>query len=106
MGGELLLGSIDFRTTEHGDRSDVDGRTRNQWPEFRALWPLLWTVQYLYNKHLPEYAEAQAKKAASARESAADFLLRNAGIEAICSSDSRMLTSKDDIAEELGEDGG
>lgn len=101
MGGELLLGWIDFAQRSMGIAPMLTAETRNQWPEFRALWPLLWTLQYLYNKHLPEYAEAQAKKAASARESAADFLLRSGGIELMVSWDSRLLTSKDDIAEEL-----
>jgi hypothetical protein len=84
-----LKGSMggDFAQRSMGIAPMLTAETRNQWPEFRALWPLLWTFQYLYNKHLPEYAEAQAKKAASARESLADFLLRNGGIEAIFNSD-------------------
>ena len=58
-------------------------------------------MQYLYSNYLPNYATRQADGAECARESGADYLLRTAGIEAMGSSQSRMLTSKDDIGEEL-----
>jgi len=100
-GGELLLGWLDMARRSMGTFPGLTAETRTQWATFRELWPLLWMIQYLYNKFLPEYSAKQQRKAESARETAADYLLRTAGIEVMGSSDGRKLTSKDDIAEEL-----
>jgi hypothetical protein len=58
-------------------------------------------MQLFYDKVLSKYSKKQGKRAESARETPADYLLRSAGIEVMGSSDGRKLTSKDDIAEEL-----
>ena len=100
-GGELLLGWLDMARRSMGTFPGLTTETRTQWATFRELWLLLWVIQYLYNKFLPEYSAKQQQKAGSARETLADYLLRTAGIEVMGSSDGRKLTSKDDIAEEL-----
>ena len=100
-GGELLLGWLDMARRSMGTFPGLTTETRTQWATFRELWLLLWMIQYLYNKFLPKYSAKQQQKAGSARETAADYLLRTAGIEVMGSSDGRKLTSKDDIAEEL-----
>jgi hypothetical protein len=100
-GGELLLGWLDMARRSMGTFPGLTTETRTQWATFRELWPLLWMIQYLYNKFLPEYSAKQQQKAGSARETLADYLLRTAGIEVMGSSDGRKLISKDDIAEEL-----
>jgi hypothetical protein len=100
-GGELLLGWLDMARRSMGTFPGLTTETRTQWATFRELWPMLWMIQYLYNKFLPKCSAKQQKKAGSARETAADYLLRTAGIEVIGSSEERKLTSKDDIAEEL-----
>ena len=100
-GGELLLGWLDMARRSMGTFPGLTTETRTQWATFRELWPLLWTMQLFYDKVLSKYSKKQGKKAESARETPADYMLRSAGIEVIGSSDGRKLTSKDDIAEEL-----
>ena len=78
MGGELLFGWILFPSQEKngGIVSTLTAATREQWPEFRNLWPLLWRIQHQFNQHLPEIANAQKAKAASAKESYLDYIFR------------------------------
>lgn len=78
MGGELLFGWILFPSQEKGGGlvPTLTADTRTQWPKFRNLWPLLWRIQHQFNQHLPEFANKQKAKAASARESYLDYLFR------------------------------
>jgi len=74
-GGEQLFGWIEF---------PQDGRvapmltadTREQWPQFRELWPLLYFMQYWFWKMLPDVAEKQNASAAAAREPFVDYVFR------------------------------
>jgi hypothetical protein len=77
-GGELLFGWIMFAEQEKGGTVApmLTAATREQWPEFRNLWPLLWRIQHHFNQHLPEIANVQKVKAASAKESYLDYLFR------------------------------
>jgi len=101
-GGELLLGWLDMARRSLGTYTAMTAETRSQWATFRELWPLLWTIQHFYNKHLREYAQPQMAQAQTARESPVDYLLRTAGITSMGSSDTgRVVKSKDDIREEL-----
>jgi len=78
VGGELLFGWILFPSPEKngGLVPTLTAATREQWPEFRNLWPLLSRIQHLFNQHLPEIANAQKTKAASAKESYLDYIFR------------------------------
>jgi hypothetical protein len=100
-GGELLLGWLDMARRSMGTYPAMTAETRNQWATFRELWPLLWTIQHIYNKFLSAYAKKQIAKAELARESPVDYLLRTAGITSMGSSDGRTVTSKEDIREKL-----
>jgi hypothetical protein len=77
-GGELLFGWILFPSQEKdgGIVPTLTAATREQWPEFRKLWPLLWRIQYKFNQHLSAIANVQKAKAASAKESYLDYLFR------------------------------
>ena len=77
-GGEILFGWILFPEQEKGGTvvPTLTAATREQWPEFRSLWPLLWRIQHIFNQHLPEIANVQKAKAASAKESYLDYLFR------------------------------
>src|ERR1019366_9539970 len=71
-GGELLLGWLDMARRSMGTFPGLTTETRTQWATFRELWPLLWMIQYLYNKFLSKYSKKQGKRAESARETPAD----------------------------------
>lgn len=77
-GGELLFGWIMFAEQEKGGTvvPTLTADTREQWPEFRALWPLFWFIQYFFHTHLPEIAKVQLAKAGAAKESYLDYLFR------------------------------
>jgi hypothetical protein len=77
-GGELLFGWILFPAQEKGGGlvPTLTADTRTQWPQFRTLWPLLWRIQHNFNQHLPEIANVQKAKAASAKEGYLDYLFR------------------------------
>jgi hypothetical protein len=77
-GGELLFGWMLFPVQEKGGgiAPMLTADTREQWPEFRALWPLFWFIQYWFNKQLPKIAKVQKAKAESAKESRLDYLFR------------------------------
>lgn len=76
-GGEQLFGWIEFPQKGGGMAPMLTDDTREQWPEFRALWPLLYFIQYWLWKQLPEVADKQMASAATAREPLVDYMFRN-----------------------------
>lgn len=77
-GGELLFGWIEFPVQEKGGGMAplLTAATREQWADFRALWPLFWFIQYWFHEYLPDHANLQLAKAGSAKESYLDYLFR------------------------------
>ncbi len=76
-GGEQLFGWIEWPQKGGGMAPMLTADTREQWPEFRALWPLLYFIQYWLWKQLPEVADKQMASATAARESFVDYIFRN-----------------------------
>jgi hypothetical protein len=75
-GGELLLGWIEFPRRGGGYEPILTADCKSQWPEFRALWPLLWTIQLLFWRYLRDCADKQIAKAQTATEPLVDHVFR------------------------------
>ena len=74
-GGEVLFGWIEFAKRARGIVPILTSETREMWPQFRALWSVLYFVQYWLHKHLPEHAKLQLAKAEASRGSVVEALL-------------------------------
>jgi hypothetical protein len=97
-GGEQLFGWIEF-PTKNGMAPMLTAETREQWPQFRALWPLLYFIQYWFWKMVPEVAEKQIASAGAARERRVDYLFRTAFQDA----DTKFYPSREKVMESYRE---
>jgi hypothetical protein len=75
VGGEVLFGWIEFPKRGRGNVPWLTRQTREMWREFRALWPVLYFIQYYFHEALPEVAKLQLKKAEAARGSLVGAIL-------------------------------
>jgi hypothetical protein len=75
VGGEVLFGWIGFPKRGRGTVPVLTSQTREMWPQFRALWPVLYFVQYHFHKFLPDVAQGQLAKAEASRGSQVSALL-------------------------------
>lgn len=75
VGGEVLFGWIEFAKRGQGVVPILTSETREMWPEFRALWPVLYFVQHWFHKVLPNVAKLQLSKAEASRGSMAGAVL-------------------------------
>ena len=75
VGGEVLFGWIEFPKRGRGMVPILTSQTRDMWPQFRALWLVLYFVQYHFHKFLPGVAKSQMAKAEASRGSVVEALL-------------------------------
>jgi hypothetical protein len=69
VGGEVLFGWIEFAKRARGVVPILTSQTREMWPKFRALWPVLYFVQHRFHEFLPDVAKGQMAKAKVSRGS-------------------------------------
>ena len=69
VGGEVLFGWMKFPKRARGVVPVLTSQSREMWREFRALWPVLYFVQYWFHEFLPTVAQGQMAKAEASRGS-------------------------------------
>jgi hypothetical protein len=81
VGGEVLFGWIGFPKRGRGTVPILTSQTRDMWPQFRALWLVLYFVQYHFHKFLPGVAKSQMAKAEASRGTLVEALLDKHNLE-------------------------
>jgi hypothetical protein len=81
VGGEVLFGWIEFPKRGRGMVPILTSQTKEMWAQFRALWLVLYFVQYHFHKFLPDVAKSQMAKAEASRGTLVEALLDKHNLE-------------------------